>query len=200
MAARERSRAWTSAMTEFDYLSVLISIVLGLGLSHVMATAAQLVRFRAAVKFYTPALLWLALLFFLHVQIWWAVFELRDVPEWTFGNFVLVLAIPAVVYVISVLLSPDFDREERIDLRASYFAHRRWFFGLLALLPILSLAQEYAISGHIQLDPDPLFRLAFLALALVGLGSANERLHRVLAIVTIVIFATYVGMLFLELS
>ena len=187
-------------MTEFDYLSVLISIVLGLGLSHVMATAAQLVRFRSAVSFYTPTLLWLALLFFLHVQIWWAVFELRDVPEWTFLNFVLVLSIPAVVYLISVLLAPDFDREARIDLRASYFAHRRWFFGLFALLPVLSLAQEYAISGHIQLDSDPIFRLGFLALAMVGLSSARERLHRTLAVATIVVFAAYVGLLFVELS
>ncbi len=187
-------------MTEFEYLSVLISIVLGLGLSHVMATAAQLVRYRSAVRFYLPSLLWLALLFLIHVQIWWAVFELRSLPRWTFIDFALVLALPTIAFVISVLLTPDFDREEVVDLRARYFEHRRWFFGLFALLPIASLAQEYATSGFIQLDADPAFRLAFVVLALLGLTSARERLHYAISVVSLAGFAVYIGLLFLELA
>lgn len=187
-------------MSEFEYLSVLISIVLGLGLSHVMATSAQLVRYRSAVRFYVPSLLWLALLFLMHIQIWWAVFELRTVQHWTFIDFALVLTLPTIAFLISVLLTPDFDREEMVDLRARYYEHRRWFFGLLALLPIASLAQEWAISGSIQLDADPLFRVAFVGLAAVGLFSARERLHYAISVVSLVGFTVYIGLLFLELA
>lgn len=187
-------------MTEFDYLSVLISIVLGLGISHILTSAAQLVRYRAAVRFYPPSLVWMALLFLLHVQIWWAVFELRDVPEWSFIAFVLVLAIPVLIYVISVLLTPDFDREEEVDLRVSYFGHRRWFFGLFALLPAISLLQEFVIRGWIQGDADPLFRAGFIVLAILGFSSGNERLHRYLAFIGLVSIGTYIGLLFLHLG
>lgn len=187
-------------MSEFDYLSVLISIVLGLGISHVLASAAQLVRYRSAVRFYAPTLLWLTLLFLIHVQIWWAVFELRSVPEWSFFGFVLVLALPVMAYLASVLLSPDFDREEVVDLRASYYEHRRWFFALFALLPLVSLAQEYVIRGFIQGDADPVFRITFALLALLGFVSARERIHQVLAPLVLVGFAAYIGMLFLDLQ
>ena len=187
-------------MTEFDYLSVLISIVLGLGISHVLSSGAQLVRYRTAVRFYTPTLLWMALLFLVHVQIWWAVFELRSVPEWSFVAFVMVLAVPVVAYLMSVLLAPDFDRENVVDLRASYFEHRRWFFALFGLLPLTSLAQEYVIRGSIARDADPIFRLGFLLLALLGFASPHERLHRLLAALVLTCFGIYVGALFLRLA
>ena len=69
-------------MDPFSYLSVLISIVIGLGLSHLLAGAARLVRHRAAVHPYAPVLLLLAMLFLLHVQQWWTVFDLRRVTRW----------------------------------------------------------------------------------------------------------------------
>lgn len=187
-------------MSEFEYLSVLISIVLGLGISHVLASGARLVRYRAAVRFYTPTLLWLALLFLVHVQIWWAVFELRSVPEWSFVAFVLVLSVPTVAYLMSVLLAPDFDREEVVDLRASYFEHRRWFYALFGLLPLTSLAQEYFIRGAIQWDADPIFRLGFLLLAILGFVSSRERLHRLITVLVVTSFVTYVVSLFLRLA
>lgn len=187
-------------MDAFGYLSVLISIVLGLGLTHLLAGMAKLMRHRSYVCFYAPTLVWMGLLFLLHVQIWWAVFDLRRVSEWTFFAFVLVLAIPTLVYLLTFLLVPDFDREERVDLKASYFGNRRWFFALFALLPLVSLTQEYAVSQSIQWDADPLFRLGFLVLALVGLMSSSERVHWWLAPAVFLTFGAYIALLFLRLA
>lgn len=187
-------------MSEFDYLSVLISIVLGLGISHVLSTSAQLVRYRRAVRFYTPTLLWLLILFLVHVQIWWAVFELRSVAEWSFIGFTLVLAVPVLAFSMSVLLAPDFDREAVVDLRASYFEQRRWFYALFGLLPAASLAQELTIRGFIAGDADPLFRIGFIILAIVGFLRPDERLHQLLPIAVLASFGVYVGVLFLRLA
>lgn len=157
-------------------------------------------RYRSAVRFYGPALVWMGLLFLVHVQVWWAVFELRSVPEWTFFAFMLVLSIPTIVYLLAFLLLPDFDRDEEIDLRASYFEHRRWFFALFALLPLISLGQEYAVSGSIRADADPVFRVGFFALALVGFATGRERVHRLLAPAVLLAFAAYVLTLFLQFA
>jgi len=187
-------------MGAFDYLSVLISIVLGLGLTHLLAGAAKLMRRRTAVRFYGPALIWMGLLFLLHVQIWWAIFELRDVAVWTFFSFLLVLAIPTLVYLLTFLLVPAFDQGRRVDQKADYFENRRWFFGIFALVPLVSLAQELAISGAIQWDADPVFRLGFLGLGIVGFGSPRERVHQWLAPIGLLTFGWYVAMLFLRLG
>lgn len=187
-------------MDAFSYLSVLISIVLGLGLTHLLAGAATLIRFQSEVQLYAPSLVWIGLLFLLHVQIWWAVFELRSVSDWTFFSFLLVLAIPTLAYLLSALLIPDFDRETNIDLKASYFENRRWFFGLFVLIPLVSLTQEWIISGGIRWDADPVFRLGFLVLGLIGFGSRHERTHQWLAPVGFIAFAGYIAFLFLRLN
>jgi len=187
-------------MDAFSYLSVLISIVLGLGVTHLLAGAAKLIRFRADVRLYVPSLVWIGLLFLLHVQIWWAVFELRGLSDWTFFSFLLVLAIPTLAYLLSALLIPDFDRETTVDLKASYFENRRWFFGLFTLIPLVSLIQEGVIRGSIQWGADPVFRLGFLVLGLVGFSTRHERTHQWLAPVGFVAFAGYIAFLFLRLN
>ena len=187
-------------MRAFEYLSVLISIVLGLGLTHLLAGAAKIMRFRSDVRLYGPSLIWIGLLFLLHVQIWWAVFELREVSDWTFFSFLLVLAIPTLAYLLGALLIPDFDRETDTDLKTSYFENRRWFFGLFVLIPLVSLAQEGVISGGIRWDADPVFRLGFLVLGLVGFGTRHERTHQWLAPVGFIAFAGYITVLFLRLN
>ena len=160
-------------MDAFSYLSVLISIVLGLGLAHVLAGAARLLRYRARVRFYEPALAWMAFLFLVHVQIWWAMFDLRDVAMWTFVAFLLVLLIPVLAYFLTFLLVPDTEASEAVDLRASYYESRPAFFGVLGLLPIASLAMDFVVS---------------------------ERVHRALAFVGPGAFVAYVVLLFLRLA
>ena len=152
------------------------------------------------MRIYGPSLVWVGLLFLLHVQIWWAVFELRGVSDWTIFSFLLVLAIPTLAYLLSALLIPGFDRKSTIDLKASYFENRRWFFGLFALIPLVSLLQELAISGAIRWDADPVFRLGFVALGVVGFSTRHERTHQWIAPVGLIAFAGYIVFLFLRLN
>jgi hypothetical protein len=186
-------------VTEFAYLSVLISIVIGLGLWLLLSGVAGLIRGRREARLYRPVLIWMAMLYLLHVQIWWAIFELRDKTGWTFFQFMLVLAIPVLAFLCTAGLVPDPGREARIDLKAEYYANRRWFFGILGLLPLASLMQEWAISGGIEIDPDPWFRLGFFALSGVGFVSRHEGVHVFFAPFTLVGFGIYVILLFLRL-
>ena len=57
-------------MSSFDYLSVLVSIVIGYGLSEVLAGLARLARSRHRVKLYAPPLIWAALLILVFMQSW----------------------------------------------------------------------------------------------------------------------------------
>jgi hypothetical protein len=55
-------------MDDFSYLSVLISIVLGLGITNLLAGFAALVRNRGRVKIYWPMPMWMITLFLIHIQ------------------------------------------------------------------------------------------------------------------------------------
>jgi hypothetical protein len=170
-----------------------------LGLAHLLAGVAQLVRLRAAVRFYVPALVRIGILFLTQVQVWWAIFELRGEAQWTFLGFMLILTLPTLLYLQTFLLLPDFDREEQIDLKAIYYESRPWFFALFALIPVASLVREYVMAGFIAADADPLFRLGFLGLALLGLLSPRKRVHEALAPLMLISFVVYIALLFLQL-
>ncbi len=187
------------AMSEFEYLSVLISIVVGLGISHLLAGMARVIRRRAEVRFYLPSVLWMGALFLAFIQIWWAIFGWRALDAWTFPGFALVLAIPVLVYLLSYLLVPEGEADDGIDLRARYFENRRWFFGILALVPLTSLAQEAVLTGAIARDANPVFLLGFLALAVVGLLARSDVVHRLLAMVAVGALGAYIVALFFRL-
>ncbi|HEX4684094.1 MAG TPA: hypothetical protein VH277_15365, partial [Gemmatimonadaceae bacterium] len=71
-------------MDAFNYLSVLLSIIIGLGLTQVLTAMGRLIRHRALVRFYWPPVLWADLLILVYVQTWWAMFGLRGYRAWRF--------------------------------------------------------------------------------------------------------------------
>jgi hypothetical protein len=121
-------------MTPFEYLSVLISIVIGLAITQLLSGTARLIQVRARVRPHATTLLWMATLFLLDTQIWWAAFERRDISEWNFFLFLFYLLQPTLAFLLSYLVLPELGDEDEIDLPANFAGNRPWFFALLALV------------------------------------------------------------------
>ena len=186
-------------MDAFAHLSVLISIVLGLGVTSLLSGLARTVQLRDQVRFYWPVLIWAAVLLVVHMQVWWATFGLRDVMVWTFPVFALTLLQPVLLYFVSALVLPDFDRDDALDLRANYFRHASWFFGAFAVLLVVSLARSYATYGRLPDPADTLFHLAFMLAASACAIYRSEMLHKLGAIAAVIGISAYVGLLFMAL-
>lgn len=184
----------------FEYLSVLVSIIIGLALSHLLASTARLIQLRHRVRFYVPTLLWMVLLFLVQVQIWWAAFDNRTEVDWNFFDFLSFLLIPTLAYLLTYLLVPDLETEAEIDLRASYHRNRAWFFGFFSLALLVSLGRDLLNDGRAALDLDTLFRVAFLALAVASGFVRSETWHVIGAVVALVGFCGYISALFLRLQ
>lgn len=187
-------------MSKFEYLSVLVSIIVGLGISHLLSGTARLIQLRRRARLYLPTFLWMALLFLANVQIWWVAFERRDSGEWNFFLFLLYLLIPITAVVLSYLIVPDVEGEPAVDLKASYYENRVPFFLLTAFLPAISLVEETVRNAAIPRDSDAAFRVVFLAAALVAAGVRSERYHVFNAVLALGIFCAYVAVLFLRLA
>ncbi|MBV8280605.1 MAG: hypothetical protein JO347_00905, partial [Candidatus Eremiobacteraeota bacterium] len=122
-------------MTAFDYLSVLLSIVLGLAIANVLTRLAAVVTARERVDFYWPPLAWAIWVFFISVQHWWAQWGERHTQTWSFGAFWLELLVPVDLFLLSALVLPAVE-EERLDLGEWYFRNRAWFYGVMFFLPV----------------------------------------------------------------
>ena len=183
-------------MDQFNYLAVLISIILGLGITQLLSGVGRLLQARGRVRLYWPTLGWVAVLLVLHVQTWWAMFGLRTLQTWTFAAFLLVLLQPIVLFLLSALALPDPNSATADDLRAHYYFHTRWFFGLAAGLIVVSLVRDRVIAGHL---PGSL-NLGVQVLLFVAWGIAaltqSELYHRALVAFTSLLMLAYIGVLF----
>lgn len=186
-------------MTAFDYLSVLISIVLGLSITQLLGGFAAMVRARDRLTFYWPHLVQMLALFLINVQVWWALFGLRDMQHWTFAGFFVVLMQPVTLYMMSAFLTPDIPARERMDLRAFYFREKTWFFAAtLATLMVSLIKDFFVMNGPIGLA-DFIGHGVFIALSFLGLLSNRDGVQKFIAPVTLLAYCTYIGLLFVTL-
>lgn len=183
-------------MDAFSYLAVLISIILGFGITQLLGGLGRLLQERRRVRVFWPAIVWVGILLLLHVQTWWAMFGLRALRSWSFGAFLLVLLQPLVLYLLAALALPDRASDTADDLEANYYSHSRWFFGLAVLLLAVSLTRDRVLAGHF---PGPL-NLAAHAVFFVswGAGAITQRAsyHRALALFTALLVVAYIIALF----
>lgn len=186
-------------MSPFEYLSVLVSIIVGLALTQLLSGVARLIQLRRRIPMHATTLLWMATLFLIDIQVWWVAFERRASLQWTFFTFLLYLLIPIGVFLLSYLVLPDMGDEDAPDLRANFENNRAWFFGLLAALPAISLVEQTVRDGTLRWDGDVAFRVVFSVLSLVAARVRNARYQLWNAAIALALFVGYVVLLFLRL-
>jgi hypothetical protein len=187
-------------MDDFSYLSVLLSIVLGLGITNLLTGLAAMVRRRARVKMYWPMPVWMVTLFLIHVQTWWAMFGLRNVGRWSFAAFLVVLLQPVLLFLMAALIVPDLESTgETIDLRVAYFRETRWFFAAFILTLCVSLAKDLVLSGHLPEPRNLAAHGVFFASATVGFISKSDGVQKFLAPLGLAMLVSYIALLFTTL-
>lgn len=186
-------------MSQFEYLSVLVSIIVGLALTQLLSGLARLIQLRRRVAMHATTLCWIAILFLVDIQVWWVAFERRESHEWTFFAFLLYLLIPISVFLLSYLVLPDLGDEDNADLRANFEGNQSWFFGLLAAVPVISLLEQGLREGGVPLDVDAGVRVVLTVLALVAMRVRNARYQFWNALGVLALLVAYVLALFLRL-
>ena len=186
-------------MDPFSYLSVLVSIILGLAIQQVLQGYRALILSRRRIRFYAPPLIWSVLLLLMVTQHWWASFGLAGRTDWSFGLFATILFMTALIYMMAAIVLPDFPPDQPIDLKAHYYREAPAFFGLGAATIGWSFFREFMLEGRLPETPNLLFHLVFLALAATAAFVRRPRLHEGFAILMAILFTAYVALLFARL-
>ena len=187
-------------MDEFSYLSVLLSIILGLAVTQILVGLRGRMLTRARVRDFWPVQVWAALFLVVAAQTWWAMFGLRERHQWDFSGFAILLAQVIALYLLTGLVYPDFDAEKGTDLHQHYFRQRHHFFTLLIVAALLSIGRDLILNHSL---PGPMnlgFHLAYIGLAVTGLVIGREWYHKLLAVLVAAVFASYVVSLFTRLG
>jgi hypothetical protein len=186
----------------FGYLSVLLSIVLGLAVTQLLGGFAALVHTRRRIAMYWPVPVQMAAVLLITVQVWWAMFGLRLRPahRWTFIDFGVVLLQTVPLYLLAGLALPDVDRGRQLDLREHYYAHHRWFFSMLVLLILVSIVKVRVLTEAWPTPLDLGFQLFFVVGAAFGAWTSREWYHKLQPPLAALLLGAYIATLFTHLQ
>jgi hypothetical protein len=179
-------------VSRFEYLSVLVSIVIALGISEIASSWGRLLRNRAHVRFYWLHAFWSVFTILLMIQFWWGFWEFRVVQSWSFPKLLAVIAEVLVLVLAGIILLPNTDSNERIDLRAHYFDHCRVYFFFGAILIAQLALVDLLVGEQPFFHAENAFRLSGLLVAGLAAAYPGERLHAAIAIVGSVLLLGFV--------
>src|SRR4029453_2424087 len=173
-------------MGAFEYLSVLISIILALGMTRVLAGVGEMLQARSHRQIYWVHAVWIINLFLYLVIAWWIFYRWRNQQPWMFFLFVFFLISPTLLYLASLLLFPrERDVDRAINYKMHYYANHRAFFILFGLFTPVDIVDSLLKGVPHLLALGPIYLLSGL-LYFAGLMTAaitrNERYHEFYAI------------------
>lgn len=187
-------------MDEFSYLSVLLSVVLGLAVTQILQGFRARMLSHAHIRQYWPTKVWAAVLLLICTQTWWAMFGLRERHDWSFEQFTILLAQTVALYLLAGLVFPDMPREQAVDLREHYFAQRKRFFAIAVVAALISIERDVLLSHALPNRVNLAFHLFFIGAAVSGIVVAREWYHKALSLLMAAVFLLYVSLMFTKLQ
>ena len=168
----------------FEYLTVLISVVIGLSVTSFLTNIARIIHVRDDVTISWVQLMWSITILIWTIAFWWFTFVLAEQSQWTFPLFVFLLAYSTLLFFLMALLFPEGVPADH-NYQAQFMRNRVWFFGVLVLFLcidlvdyIVKLEKNLSIIGQL---PYATFVGSLIVLSLFALRTDNLVFHRVFA-------------------
>jgi hypothetical protein len=173
-------------MTPFEYVIVLISVILGLGITTILTGLAELIKHGKPIRLYTPYVIWIVLIFVMHIQEWWISYQLKAVEVWTLQFFLLIMLYPINLYILAHLVFPG-SLSKDFSSKAFYLEYYpRIFIGTIILV-ILSVIHNLVVDDLPVMSQIPQ-AIVFLTLTTVLLTKTRSNyVHFFLSIVLLVL-------------
>jgi hypothetical protein len=186
-------------MDAFSYLSILLSIILGLAITQVLQGYRALLLAHGRVKLSAAVLIWSVLILLFAAQAWWASFDLRERTHWDFLLFAVILLQMILLYMLAALVFPDIEPGGALDLAEHSGKYRRAFYGFLIAMLVTSVVKTLMTDHRLPSPANLGFHLLLVAFAVAGIFGKSRRLHLLIAIGAAIGFLAYITLLFANL-
>ena len=185
-------------MSEFEYVMVLVSIVVALAIAHLLTALAEGIhRVRGhgdPIKLDAVFLLWIGFVLLWLVSFWWWEFKFQETEvDWSFGLYLFVISYAIVLFMLAEILVPHRMRGVS-DSYAHFMEGRKWFFGTLLLMQAIDVADTFLKGYEWGLRPAVIAIYSVTVLvAIVGIISEKRAMQlgsAVVAFASQILYAT----------
>lgn len=182
----------------FIHLRIPMGTVVGLGMARLLLGFAGFIQHPGRAKLYPVHLMWGASLFLMLVHFWWWEFALIHKTDWSYIEFIFLIAYCTALFLLSVLLFPD-DVKEYGGYEEFFIARRAWFFGLLALTIVFDVfdsslkGPDYLANFDLEYTVQVPLGIAFCAIAIL---TRNRYYHYAIALAQLLYQLSWIVRLF----
>ena len=169
-------------MSPFEYVSVLISIIYGLGITLILTGVAELIRRWRTIVFFWPYFIWIVLVFVLHIYEWWEHYSLRSITSWSLPLFLFVAIYPILLFILANLLFPLKWSKKGVNLKEFYFASCDKFFLCTMLLAAVAIIQNVFLEDYLLQDQFVQLILITVFLVMLIWRTRNVLIHTIIAL------------------
>jgi hypothetical protein len=176
-------------MNQFEYVMVLISITIGLGITHILLGISGIIdrlsRKDDSLELSLAHASWLGFCFTWLVMFWWWEYRFSTrVSDWTFGLYAFLICYAVTLFLLQAVLVPR--TWDGVTSLKDYFLERRaWFYSILMFGFILDQLDGYLKGGLEYILQTGVTNLAFTAatvpIVIIGIRTTNMRFHNIVA-------------------
>ncbi len=174
-------------MSLFEFILVMVSLILAIGVTHLLRGVAAIVQNRETLQLDWVPLTWAASLFILSALHWWSLWDFR-VVEWTFPDFFFVLLAPTFLYVaVSILVSPDLAAPGN-SMAASFERVRLPFMVVMVALALATGWDGWVLGVEPAWNSLRIVQVGVIGTLLVGAASSKRVIQQCVAVAILGIF------------
>ena len=168
-------------MTHFEYVAVIVSIILGLGIVRLLSSLDQIF----SKDRYWPHAVWVITIFWMHTQNWWAFWDMRNL-SFNVVLYSLWVGFVSLMYLCTVALTSR--KNDEIAWKEHYYGQKNWFFGVLIVTIIAAIFVSLLFFDASFLHPYRALQTSLLLLAILSFFSEREKVHEVVSVLFLVLF------------
>ena len=169
----------------FEFLMVLVSVVIGLGLTEILTGGANLLKARNEVRFYWIHIMFQCGVFFALLQQWWEFWDMEGMGEISLLGVMAILAPPIFLFLIANLLFPR--QAEGVDLEEYYYRQSPLLWGLVIAGTLEGTFLQPLVFGEPVFHPSNISGIPMVVFCFVLASSKNRRVHSVLGPIIILL-------------
>ena len=173
-------------ISAFEYISILVSIILGLGITQILTSFADLLYHYKKVKLFWPHLAWTIFILFLHIQDWFITYQLKHLKAWPLPLLLFILAYPVALFITAKMLFTQQDEDPDLTLKEYYFKKYPTIFILVIICISLSISFNVYLLHAAWTEQLFLFLFMMILLLMIIFRNMPPIQHKVLALLIMV--------------
>lgn len=171
----------------FSFILVMVSLVLAIGVTHLVQGVANLVRLRGRARIEWLRMLWAAALFLVAAVYWWSLWDLRH-AEWRFPLFFYMLLAPTLLHIAASLLVSTDPEEHAASAHSEFQRIRAPFMIVMALFSVVVTWDGWIVGTEAAWTPYRPVQLWTIGLYVAGAVLRGARAQHLIAILVLVTY------------